>query len=88
MFESIKSILLNWNLTTNERQKLQHSYLAITAIVIIVAGIFSLLNAKLGHRIVYIAMVAIGAYLVNAVVWNLLKSSFISKLPSRRSSKK
>ncbi len=83
MFDSIKMILVNWNSSTSERQKLQHSYLVITVVVILLAGIVSLLNFKLGHRMVFVALVAIGAYLTNAIIWNLMQSAVVSKLPSK-----
>ena len=83
MIDNIKSLLINWNSTKNERQKLQHSYIAITVIVIFVAGVISLFNAKNGHRIVFIALFSFGAYLANAVVWNLIQSSISSKIPSK-----
>jgi hypothetical protein len=76
-------ILVNWNSSTSERQKLQHSYLVITVVVILLAGIVSLLNFKLGHRMVFVALVAIGAYLTNAIIWNLMQSAVVSKLPSK-----
>jgi len=83
VFESIKAFLINWNSSTSERQKLQHSYLIITVVAVLVAGIVSLLNAKLGHRLVTIAIIAIGAYIANAIVWNLLQSSVVDRLPSK-----
>jgi cell division protein FtsW (lipid II flippase) len=83
MFESIKSYLNNWNVSKSERQKLQHTYLLIAVIVVLVSGIISLLNAKLGHRIVLVAVFAVLAFLANALVWNLLQSSVIAKLVSK-----
>jgi cell division protein FtsW (lipid II flippase) len=83
MYQNVRSLLTNWNSTTTERQKLQHTYLLVSIVVVFVAGIISLFNADLGHKSVLIALFAIVAFLTNAIVWNLLKSSVISKLPSR-----
>ena len=52
MYENMKSLLNNWNATTTERQKLQHTYLVVSIVMVFVAGIVSLLNAEVGHEVV------------------------------------
>lgn len=83
MYEVLKASLNKWNSTKNERQKLQHVYLALTFAIVLLAGIVSLFNAKVGHQIVLVALGAVLAFFINAIVWNLLKSSLLEKLPSR-----
>ncbi|HSW66466.1 MAG TPA: hypothetical protein VLI54_05000 [Bacillota bacterium] len=83
MFEALLLSIDKWKATKNERQKLQHAYLVLAVGIVLFAGIASLFNAKLGHNIVKLALIAGGAFLVNAVVWNLLQSSIIEKLPTK-----
>ena len=84
MLREFISSLSHWNTTTTERQKLQHSYLVIAVIAILTAGLVSLVSAKQGHTVARIALFAIGSFLANAVVWNLLNSALISKLPTKQ----
>jgi cell division protein FtsW (lipid II flippase) len=83
MLESIKSALNSWKASKTERQKLQHAYLVIAIIVVLVAGLVSLLNPDRGQQMTWIALIAITAFLVNAITWNLLQSALLSKLNSR-----
>lgn len=88
MFENTKSVLISWNASSSERQKLQHVYLVIAVIIVFGAGIVSLINPAFGHELVKIALYAVIVFLANAVVWNLLQSSFLSKIPKKSSRKK
>ncbi len=83
MFEVLKDSLNSWNAQKSERQKLQHAYLALTVIVVMLAGIISLFNGELGHNIVLIALIAIAAFFVNSIVWNLLQSSLLDRLSTK-----
>lgn len=83
MFGVLKDSISNWNISRSERQKLQDVYLVLTVIIILIAGIVSLLDGELGHNIVQLAVVAMGTFFVNAIVWNLLQSSLLHKLPSK-----
>lgn len=83
MYQAIKDSIISWNASTTERQKLQHTYLAVVVLVVITAGLISLFSASFGHRAASIALIAITAFLLNAVVWNLLSSAVISRLPSK-----
>lgn len=87
MLENIKSVLISWNASSSERQKLQHVYLVIAVIIVFGSGIVSLINANAGHELVKIALYAVIIFLANAVTWNLLQSSLLSKI-SKKSSKK
>lgn len=81
MFETLKSFLVTWNATKSDRQKLQHAYLVATFVIVMAAGITSLLDAQLGHNVVRLALLAMVVFLVNAISWNLMQSSLLSKLP-------
>lgn len=83
MFGVLKDSLNNWNSNRGERQKLQDVYLVLTVIIILIAGIVSLLDGDLGHNIVQLALVAMGTFFVNSIVWNLLQSSLLYKLSSK-----
>ncbi|HMR72682.1 MAG TPA: hypothetical protein PKD68_01595 [Candidatus Saccharibacteria bacterium] len=80
MFSSLHDALIEWNKATNDRAKLQHSYVALALIVFIVAGIVGLINYQYGQALLQIALVAIGAFLVNAFVWALLQSFVFTRL--------
>lgn len=87
IFEDILESLMKWRSATNERQKLQHSYLVIIALGLIIAGLISLIEPDLGHKIAKIALFALFAFVANALTWNLLNSAVISKLPARTKKK-
>lgn len=83
MFDTLTDSLNKWNSTKTERQKLQHGYIIITIVIILFAGIISLFNAGLGHKIVLIAVASFSTFIINGIIWNLLKSSLIEKLSSK-----
>lgn len=83
MLEVLKDSLNNWNMQKSERQKLQHAYVALSVIVVLLAGIVSLFDGEWGHNVVLLALVAIGTFSVNAIVWNLLQSSLLDKLTTK-----
>ena len=87
MLQSIRESLESWNSTKNERQKLQHLYLALTVVVIFCAGIITLFNPGLGQTIATLAFAALIVYIVNGVVWNLAESVLLSKI-SRKAKRK
>ncbi len=88
MYEELKASLLRWNVNTSERQKLQHTYLFLIMVTIVVAGITSLISAKTGHRLMYIALGAVIIFLANAVVWSLLNSSVLLRFPTKTTRRK
>ena len=83
MYDIFKSSLAEWNETKSERQKLQHAYLLLTVAVIMAAGVASLFNTRIGHQLAVIALLSAGAFLANAVIWNLMNSALLAKLPVR-----
>lgn len=84
LYDTLKSFLNNWNIGTTERQKLQHTYLLLTGLTILVAGIVSLINAETGRDVVRLAVVTLGAFLLNALAWSLLQSAMLSRLSTRQ----
>ena len=84
MFNALYDALLEWNRTSNERQKMQHAYLTIVIIAVIVAGLVSLVDAQAGQNLLLVSLVAGGIFLVNAVLWSLLESVVVTRLSNRR----
>ena len=83
MFEELKTAIIRWNATASERQKLQHSYIVIAILTILVGGIVSLANANLGHKLAVAALVAALVFICNGVIWSLVNSSVIARIPTR-----
>ena len=83
MFQELIASLTRWNLVKTERQKLQHIYLVLTVAIVIIAGITTFFDAGLGHKVVLVALVTLGTFAVNAVVWNLLQSALLEKLSTK-----
>ncbi len=87
MFEAFLTSVDNWKKTKNERQKLQHAYVVLVVAITLSAGVISLFNGALGHTIVKLALICGGAFLVNAIAWNLLQASVLDKLPTKTKSR-
>ncbi len=83
MFNALYNAILEWNRTANERQKLQHTYVTIAVVVVIIAGLVSLLDSQTGQDMLVVSLIAAGIFLVNAVLWSILDSVVIAKLSNR-----
>jgi hypothetical protein len=81
--QNLKEILTTWNQTRGEREKLQHTYIAVVLIGLVIAGLIGLLNDSLSGLIVQVCLAAIGVFIANVVVWALLYSLVITRLPKR-----
>ncbi len=88
MYQSIKQTLITWTQETDDRQKLQHAYIALAAALLIAAGVIGLLNYPLGQQLLAVAIAAAGIFLINAIAWALLQSFVLMRLPVRRSDTK
>lgn len=88
MIQSFKEVLINWNASHGERTKLQHTYVAVAIVGIIVAGLVGLLNREVSQLIVGISLLGIGVAIVNEFMWALLYSLVITKLPKNRTNRK
>lgn len=84
MLNALYNALLEWNRTATDRMKMQHLYLSIAIIALVVAGVVSLIDRTTGQDILVVTVVALAVYLLNAVLWALLESSLLSKLTNRR----
>lgn len=87
MFESLKSSLATWDAKTSERVKLQHAYIIVAVVLLVVAGVIGLMNRELGQNILIVAIISAAMFLANAVAWSLLQSAFLMRIAaSKRSS--
>lgn len=87
MFESLKTSLAAWDTKTSERVKLQHAYIAVAVVLLVVAGVIGLMNRDLGQNILVVAIISAAMFLANAVAWSLLQSAFLMRIAaSKRSS--
>lgn len=87
MFESLKNSLSAWDAKTSERVKLQHAYIIVAVVLLVVAGVIGLMNRDLGQNILMVAIISAAMFLANAVAWSLLQSAFLMRIAaSKRSS--
>lgn len=80
MYQSTKDLLARWDAQTTDRQKLQHTYIALASALLVVAGILGLLNQPLGQQVLAFAIASAAAFLINAVAWALLQSFVLLRL--------
>lgn len=88
MIQSFKEMLAQWNTDHSERVKLQHAYVAAAIIGILVAGLVGLLNRDISQIIVGVSLISLGVALANVLVWALLYSLVIIKLPGKPRARK
>lgn len=88
MIEALKDMLTQWNAAHSERAKLQHTYVALVILGVVVAGLVALLNYDASRAILRACFAAIGILVANAIVWALLSSMVLSRFPARRTGRK
>lgn len=81
MWTSFTQFLHDWNKNTSERIKLQHTCLVLGFAILILAGLVGLLNYHLGQTLVGAALGIFLVFVANAVIWALLQSFIISRIP-------
>lgn len=81
MFETVRTAIIQWSQRTSDRQKLQHSYVALLLAIVFLAGVVSLFSANRSRQLMYGAIILIITAVTNFVVWGLLKTSLLDKLP-------
>lgn len=74
--------IAKWCGDKNQRAKLQNSYLTVGVFLVIVAGLISLVNADLGHRIVVFGGGSLAIFAINAVVWSIIDLIISPKIKS------
>lgn len=84
MFNALYNALLEWYRNSDDRQKLQHTYMVLVVLSVVVAGLVSLVDSQTGQDMLLITAAAGAIFLVNAVVWSLLESTMLARLSGRR----
>lgn len=62
---------------TDERRQLQHVYATGSVLLLIVAGLVGLVNDDLGQILASVALVGLGIFFINGIVWVLI-TGFVS----------
>lgn len=88
MLQTIKDILQDWHGRYGEREKLQHAYLAVGMIGIIVAGLFSLVDASWGRTVSRVSFLAVCIAVINMLFWALVYGLVLVKLNPRNTRRK
>jgi hypothetical protein len=90
MYKSVTKSLWAWNERHDDRTKLQHSYAAAAIAIVVFAGLIGLLDYDIGQQFAGFALIALGVFFVNLVVWTLLDGLVFRKLDasSKRSARK
>lgn len=88
MYQEILEMLRNWNKSHDRQAKLQHAYLVSAVVVLVAAGLIGLLNYGLGQSLLFISISLLIVFIANTVAWALLDSIVISRLASKRTSRK
>lgn len=83
LFTQLQEAIVSWYKTTDERTKLQHSYLAIAVLLIVVAGLIGLANYQYGRTLLEFGLMAFVIFVVNAVAWALLQSFVFTRLAAK-----
>jgi hypothetical protein len=87
MIEAIKDMLFQWNTKYNERSKLQHAYIILIIVGIVLAGLVGLLNYDASRTILRVCFAGVGVVVANAIIWALLSSMVIGRIPARRANR-
>lgn len=82
MVQTLKTMLGEWNATRSERTKLQHAYLAVSLVGIIIAGLVGLLDYDASRAILRVCFAGLAIFGINAIVWALLFSLVVNKVPA------
>lgn len=80
LLAQLRATLISWHKTTDERAKLQHSYIAIAVLLVIMAGLVGLVNYGYGQGLLQLALGVFIIFVVNAIIWALLQSFVFTRL--------
>lgn len=83
MITALKDMLAEWNTRYEERAKLQHAYVILSVLGFIIAGLVGLLNYDASRTMLRICFMGLGIFIVNAIIWALMFSLVVNKLPRR-----
>lgn len=72
MYNQLLAYLRHWSEMTDERRQLQHVYAVGGVLLLVVAGLVGLVNDDLGQTLASIALVGIGIFFANGILWALI----------------
>lgn len=81
--ETFMTILRRWNATKTDREKVQTVQLIVGAVLVLLAGMITFLNVTLGYGMLWVGLVFLGAFFLNAVTWHLMASALLPKLKAK-----
>ena len=84
MFENLSLVIHDWYNRTNDRQKLQHFYIALMCIAVIVAGVAALFKNNPSSLLVTFAGVIAVSFLTNLLAWSVLHAFVLEKLHDQK----
>ncbi len=88
MYSTLIEALRQWNKTNDRHAKLQHIYLSLALIILVLAGLIGLVNYGLGQSLLFLSTVALLIFIANAIVWALADSFIVARLTKRPTSRK
>lgn len=88
MYDALRQSLIEWNKHTDQRAKLQHTYAVVALVLLVTAGLFSLVNEQIGTQLLMITFGLAIVFFVNVATWALLDSIILSKLPKSTTRKR
>jgi hypothetical protein len=84
MFEHATNFLHDWYRNTSDRQKLQHFYVLLLCLSVIVAGIAALFKNNPSSLLVTFAAVIAVSFLTNLLAWSVLSTLILEKLRNQQ----
>ena len=85
--EELREFFKQWNAKSSEFAKLQHTYIVVAVIAVLLAGLTSLVNYRLGQSILFVAICAALVFIANGVVWAMLRTFILNHLQNSRRKK-
>jgi hypothetical protein len=83
MIQTAKDLVSQWNAGHGERAKLQHAYLVVSVLGIVVAGLVGLLNYDASRALLRICFAGLGIFVINGIVWALLSGLILNRFPAQ-----
>ncbi len=88
MLEEVRKSLVSWKISSNDRVKLQHTYIVLSLIMFVISGIVSLASQSIGQSLLLVSLSLFVIFLINAIIWSWLDSGILRKLPTKNSTAK
>lgn len=82
MQRTLNNVLTDWNNATKERVQLQHIYLGLFVVAILLAGLIGLIDQEISGILVTFALLCLAAFVVNMLTWALASGLVLQRLQS------